>query len=375
MRRASEQPIANDLDKKIVLLSGPRQVGKTTLSKTLFKKFEYLNYDSGDDRQLILQKSWNRATDLAIFDEIHKMKKWKAWIKGIYDTEGCRPRLLVTGSARMNTYRKGGDSLAGRHFMHRLHPFTVKELAGKIKPNEALDTILRVGGFPDPFLDGSEDFARRWRHSHLDVILRQDLLDLERVRDLKSIELLIDLLKNRVGQTTSFASLVNDLQVSIHTIKHWLQILEDLFVIFPVRPYSKNIARSLLKESKYYFYDTGAIRNEAGARLENAVACALLAELQMLEDTKGHKVDLHYLRDKEKREVDFLAVIDGKPVLMAEVKNADSAFSPHLFHFKKQLPNLVACQIVKECKREQTANGVQLVSAAKFLAELSLRVK
>ncbi len=258
MERYLEKFIHEDMKEKIILLSGPRQVGKTTLSRQLVESNSYLNYDSSSDRRVILAEEWSRDVRLVIFDELHKMKKWKSWIKGVYDSEGASPALLVTGSARLDTYRKGGESLAGRFFSFRLHPLTVKEICHLLeeKPSKALDDLIRFGGFPEPYLKKSDTFAKRWRRTHTDTIIRQDLLDLERVRDIKSIEILIDLLRTRVGSTTSYTSLANDLQVSIHTVKHWLQILENLYIIFPVRPYHKNITRSLLKESKYYFYDT-----------------------------------------------------------------------------------------------------------------------
>ena len=206
----------------------------------------------------------------------------------------------------------------------------------------------------------------------MDTILREDLLDLEKVRDIRSIEILLDLLRERVGGTVSYASLAGDLQVSIPTVKHWLQILENLFVIFAIRPYHNNIARSLLKEPKYYFYDTGAVEGDDGARLENAVACLLLAELHHLEDTTGSKVALHYLRDKEKREVDFCLVVDGKPTHLLEVKWADEQFSPHIFHFRKQMGGAKAFQLVHQAGRTLMKDGVRLQSAHEFLGSFSL---
>jgi len=284
MERYLEKYIKNDLKEKIILLSGPRQVGKTILSKQLIPSNVYLNYDSTLDRKIIYAQEWTRNVPLVIFDELHKMKKWKSWIKGIYDTEGIPPSLIVTGSARLDVYKKGGESLAGRFFPYRLHPLTVKEICKYLNKDSetALDKLIKFGGFPEPYLKSNATFAKRWRRTHTDTIIREDLLDLERVRDIKSIEIMIDLLKIRVGSTTSYTSLANDLQVSIHTVKHWLQILENLYVIFPVRPYHKNIARSILKESKYYLYDTGAVEGSLGAKLENIVACALLRELHLI---------------------------------------------------------------------------------------------
>ncbi len=374
MKRYLEESICKDLKEKIVLLSGPRQVGKTTLSKQLTTSDVYLNYDAVSDRRIIHAQEWDRDIELVIFDELHKMKKWKSWIKGIYDTEGISPSLLVTGSARLDTFRKGGESLAGRFFSYRLHPLTVKEICSSLgeKSEAALDKIIKLGGFPEPYLKGSESFAKRFRRIHTDTIIREDLLDLERVRDIKAIEILIDLLRTRVGSTTSFTSLANDLQVSIHTVKHWLQILENLYIIFPVRPYHKNIARSLLKESKYYLYDTGAVEGDPGAKLENTVACAMIRELHLIEDTTGSRVALHYLRDKEKHEVDFLPVVDNKPLCMVEVKMRDENFSPSLFRFYRKLKNVKPFQIVHKLKRKKSKDGVRMLPAHEFLRDLKL---
>lgn len=374
MKRYLEKHIQQDMKDKIILLSGPRQVGKTTLSKQLEPANVYMNFDATSDRKLIYSQEWDRDVRLVIFDELHKMKKWKSWIKGIYDTEGIPPSLLVTGSARLDTYKKGGESLAGRFYAYRLHPLTVKEICSVLKENSktALDNLIRFGGFPEPYFKNNEKFAKRWRRTHTDTIIREDLLDLERVRDIKSIEILIDLLRTRVGSTTSYTSLANDLQVSIHTIKHWLQILENMYIIFPVRPYHKNIARSLLKESKYYLYDTGAVQGDPGAKLENTVACAILKELHFIEDTTGSKVALHFLRDKEKHEVDFLVLIDNKPVMMIEVKVSDDRFSPSLFRFQRFLEGTALIQIVYNLKRKKSKGSAIMRPVHEFLKEMPL---
>ena len=374
MERYLEKHIKKDLKEKIVILSGPRQVGKTTLSKQLIPSSMYLNYDSAADRKIIRKDEWARDVELVIFDELHKMKNWKSWIKGIYDTEGIPPSLLVTGSARIETYRKGGDSLAGRFFSYRLHPLTVKEICAYLNetPKAALDKLVSFGGFPEPYLKNSETFAKRWRRTHVDTIIREDLLDLERVRDIKSIEILIELLKARVGSSTSFSSLAEDLQVSVHTVKHWLQILENLYVIFPVRPYHRNIARSILKEPKYYLYDPSAVDGDFGMKLENVVALALLRDLHLLEDTTGSKVSLHYLRDKEKNEVDFLTVIDNKPALMIEVKVSDDSFSKSLYRFSGFLKDARPIQLVYNLRRKKSTRRMEMLPAHDFLAGIGL---
>ncbi len=374
MKRYLENHLYSDLKEKIVLLSGPRQVGKTTLSKSLNLTQTYLNFDSFKDRTLINKEEWARDVALVIFDELHKMKNWKSWVKGIYDSEGIPPSILITGSARLETYKKSGDSLAGRFFSYRLHPLSVKEVCTYLDMNadEAINRMLLLGGFPEPFLKNNEIFAKRWRKSHLTTIVREDLLDLEKIREIKSIELLIDLLRTRVGSSVSYSSLAKELQVSAPTVKHWLSILENLYLVFAVKPYHKNIARSILKEAKYYFYDTGAVIGDSGAKLENLAACAFLKELHFLEDTTGSRTALHYLRDKEKREVDFLLVADEKPLYLVEVKLSDDSFSPALFRYHGYFPEAKALQMVLNLRKSKMKNGIKMTAAADFLKDLNI---
>lgn len=371
MKRNITDKIRADLDKKMVLLSGPRQVGKTTLSKALYPgSSEYFNMDNVEHRLLIQKQAWRRDCDLVIFDELHKVRKWKSWIKGIYDTEGVRPRLLITGSSRLDVYRKGGDSLAGRFYSYRLHPFSVAEVREQYSADKALEHIMKFGGFPEPFLKGSEDEAKRWRRSHVDRILREDLLDIASIRNLRSMETLVELLRNSVGSTISYESLSRDLQVSPHTVKQWVGLLESLYILFVVTPYHRNISRSLIKQPKVYFYDTGFVKEDEGARFENTVACALLKRLHFFEDTAGEKCALHYIRDKEKREVDFLTVREGRPEWLIEAKltDTDIAFLKHFSDFfaKKIKPVL----LVKNLKRELFHSGIPVKKAGNWLQAL-----
>jgi len=260
--------ILKDMGRKIILLSGPYLSGKT-------------------------------ITAIAL------MQEWETWLKAIYDVEGIPPSYVVTGSAKMETFRKVGNSLAGRFFPFRLHPLDVHEAGSLLEPREALLRIMRFGGFPEPFLENDPVFYARWKRSHLDVILRQDLLDLVAISDIKSVETLIELLRNRVCSPVSYANLANDLQKDPQTIKSWLTLLENLYVIFAVRPCHRNIARSILKEPKYYFYDTGQVKGDDGQRFENSVACAFRKRLDFLEDTRGESLSLNYLRTKDGKELDF----------------------------------------------------------------------
>jgi uncharacterized protein len=372
MKRYLESHLKNDLPSKIVLLTGPRQCGKTTLAKQLYDSYDYFNYDAAISRLALHEQTWDRQKHLIIFDELHKMKNWKQWLKGIYDTEGIPPEILVTGSARLTTHKKVGDSLAGRYFHFRLHPLDLKEavLFSNEDTNSLFQQLWNCGGFPEPFLKNNRSYYKRWRKTHADVILREDLINIYTGRDIQAIETLIVLLKERVGSTISYANLARDLERDPNTVKRWLQLLEDLYLIFRVTPYHKNIARSLLKEPKFYFYDH-AILEDDGAHLENIVAAALLKELHYLEDTQGVTASLHYLRTKDGKEIDFLVNIDQKPCYLIEVKNTDHHPVAGFKHFDAYFPSTPKVQLVKTLSREKTyPKGLEIRELIPWLAKI-----
>lgn len=364
--------VRKDLETKIVLISGARQAGKTTLSKSLFPNdYDYLNYDHQAHRLALKNSNWDAKKSLVIFDELHKMPQWKRWLKGIYDTRELKQKILVTGSAKLNTYKKVGDSLAGRYFQFRLHPFDIKEAKSLYTPDEAFERLWNCSGFPEPFLNGEKIFYDRWKHSHLDIILRQDLIDLEGVRDINTMETLIELLKINVGSTISYENLARTVEKDAKTIKKWLQILEELYIIFKVTPYSNKISRSLLKEPKYYFYDCARIENNDGAKLENIVANALLKELHYLQDIYGATTKLHFLKTRDGKELDFLIVINNKPAYIIEVKMSDDEPAKSFLHFGKFIKNTTNIQLVKNLSREKsTREGLSITALIPWLANI-----
>ncbi len=347
----------------MVLLSGARQVGKTTLACTIDPgpDLYYLNWDDADDRELLLRGTRAMAQHmglerlrarlpLLVLDEIHKYSKWKQLLKGLYDKHQGQCRILVTGSARLDVYKKGGDSLMGRYFHYRLHPFSVREtLQGKVATDDAADiqaprlptdgdfeALLRWGGFPEPFLKRDQRFFNRWSKLREQQLLQEDVRELTRVQELGQLELLAVLLKSQAGQLTSYSKLAKKVRVSVDTIRRWLGILEAMYYCYSIRPWSKNITRSLLKEPKYYLWDWSQCK-DVGARNENFIASHLLKAVQYWTDTGRGDYGLYFLRDKEKREVDFLVSKDGKPWFIAEVKSSMNApLSASLAMFAKQ---------------------------------------
>lgn len=371
MKRIYEKYINEFLKKKIVLISGPRQSGKTTLSKMGHTKYTYLNFDNENDRKTIREMSWDKKINLIIFDELHKKPKWKQWLKGIYDTNEYRNSYIVTGSAKLDTFKKVGDSLAGRYFQYRLHPLDIREICNiekKSDPDLVLEKILNFGGFPEPYLASNKRFYNLWKKTHLDIMLRQDLISQEDVKDLKSIELLIDLLKERVGSPISYSNLSNDMHVSDKTIKRWLQILENLYVIFKVIPYSKNIARSNLKQPKYYFYDVARVTAGDDAKYENLVACSLLKEVNFRTDCLGEDWDLAYLSKKGGLEIDFAITFENNLKFAVEAKLSDSNQAKNFTPFLNELKSVEKIQLVKNLEHEKMyPNGIEIRKASSWL--------
>ncbi len=373
MKRDQKDAIIKDLATKMVLLVGPRQAGKTWLARDIAKDFPnsvYLNYDQPLDQKIIHGQTWLESTDLLILDELHKMKDWKNYLKGVYDTKPESMRLLITGSARLDIYDQLGDSLAGRYFRHRLLPFSLAEL-NQVSERPDIDRLLSRGGFPEPYLAEDLVEADRWRLQYINSLLSTDVFEVDKIHNIKAMQLVFNLLRSRVGSPVSYQSLAEDVAVSPTTIKKYIQVLEALFVVFVVTPYSKNIARSLLKEPKIYFFDTGLVQGDEGAKLENMVAVSLLKHVYGKVDYKAEEYALHYLRTKDGHEVDFALVCQDKVESIIEVKLSDRTLSKTLIYFHERY-NYPAIQLVKSLRNEYQQQGASLLKAEKFLSELRI---
>ncbi|MBD3418766.1 MAG: AAA family ATPase [Chitinivibrionales bacterium] len=375
MKRFQEEHILNDLRKKMVFLCGPRQVGKTWLAKKIAASYsnpQYLNYDRLEDREIIRREGWPAKTDLLLLDEIHKMPGWKNYIKGIYDTREDDLHILVTGSARLEMLRQVGDSLAGRYFRHRLLPFSLSELA-QTKQVEYLDIerLIKRGGFPEPFIADDPVDSHRWRMQYIDGLIRSDVLDFERIHDFRAIQIVLELLRRRVGSPVSYMSIAEDAQIAPATVKKYIEIFEGLYIVFRVTPWSRNIARSLLKEPKIYFYDTAMVEGDEGAHFENLIACSLLKHVCALIDYKAQKWRLHYLRTRDGQEVDFCLVRDDRAELMIEAKYSFRDVPRSLIKFNRTY-SIPAMVVAQNLKREQEIENISICKAQKYLSQLFL---
>jgi uncharacterized protein len=386
MKRYCDNYIIDDLKKKMVFLGGPRQVGKTTLSKMLcssdVNKCLYFNWDVTEDRRAILAKQWLPNTSLIIFDELHKYPRWKQWIKGVYDTKKPEQQYLVTGSARLDVYKRDGDSLMGRYHYWRLHPFTIDEIPKNISVFEAYQRLLEHGGFPEPFLANDIRESRRWRRERFDRILHEDVRDLENIKNIQTLSLFSDALRSRVGSLITLANLAQDLEISPKTCKAWLAIIEKMYIVFAIYPLLNNIPRSILKPPKVYFFDNADVvgagsdkTNSDGAKLENLVATTLLKRLHFMEDYYGYRCALHYIRDKDGREIDFVVVIENKIEYLIEVKLTDDNISSSLKYYAEKLKpfneKLRAVQLVGNLKITYEKNNILVTDPITFFTKIN----
>lgn len=377
MRRLIEPLIERDLTRKMVLLSGPRQAGKTTLAKAIAARHpgaQVLNWDVLADRRVMLAQSWAPDAPLLVFDELHKMKDWRHWLKGVADGRAPGQSILVTGSARLDAFRQAGESLAGRYFSWHLLPVTVREFieGTGVTPAEALARLLQRGGFPEPLLAETEADAQRWRHLYLDGLLRDDILEFSRIAEVRAMRMFVELLRERVGSPLSLASIARDLQISPTTLARYLEILESLHVVFVVRPFHRNIARALLKEPKVYLHDTGLVRGDEGARFENACAAMLYAAVQQRRDAEGAETTLHYIRDKERREIDFVICERGEPRRLIEAKWSDPAVPAYFAATAARFPEATATLLLRHARHREQRGAVAIEPAAEWLASAGI---
>lgn len=390
--RYLENEIEADLREKMVFISGPRQVGKTTLAveigeKRYKDKALYLNWDDRKDRKNILHEKFEADKKLVIFDEIHKYKKWKNYLKGIYDKNKKVFNIAVTGSAKLDVYRKGGDSLLGRYRHYRLHPLSLGELLFSrkkisVKPfsslefkkqgketSETLATLLKFGGFPEIYLKQSEKRLRQWHNERVDLLVKEEIRDIENIKDLSALQVLVELLPERVGSLLSINSVREDLSVNFRTAASWIDVLERFYYHFRIYPYQNRKINALKKEAKLYLWDWSELKEE-GSKFENLIAAHLLKFVHYLYDAEGYKAGLHYLRDREQREVDFLITIDNKPWFAVEVKNSSRNISKPLKFFTAKLNIPFSYQVINEKGVDFIEKGVRVISVDKFLTGL-----
>ncbi len=365
--------IKDDLKSKMVFLGGPRQVGKTTLSQGLIQNYYdghpgYLNWDFEDHRKKIKNREWPKGEPLIVLDEIHKFKNWRNLVKGYYDTLKNSHAFLVTGSARLDLFRKSGDSLLGRYHYYRLHPYSLPELEFT---EESLQRLLKFGGFPEPYHSNSDRGLRRWHNQRLNRLIRTDLRDLEDVKDIEKLFILAEELPNRVGSPLSINSLANDIEADFKTIKRWLNILSSLYYSYQIAPFGSSKIRAVKKEQKLYMWDWSQVEN-TGIRFENMVGSHLLKYCHFLEDVEGYKTELRFIRDTDKREIDFVVIKDKKPLFAVECKHGDKKVSPHLKYFKERTSIPHFYQVHTGKTHRQIDDKISMLPFLTFCKELGL---
>lgn len=339
-KRYIEPSVRKDLSRnKMVFIGGPRQVGKTTFATGLLpseheRTHGYLNWDDVRVRKALTAGHLPEGLSWVVLDEIHKFRRWRSLVKGMYDTHKGKVRFLVTGSARLDRYRRGGDSLQGRYHYYRLHPFSYNELKGT---EYSLQDLLQFGGFPEPLSAKDIVEHRRWQKERHARVIYGDIRDLENVRNLSLLEVLVNTLPSRVGAPLSVKNIAQDLEVSFRTADNWISILERMYVGFRISPYGATKIRAVKKEKKWYFADWSVL-SDGGPQFENLVACQLLKYCHFTEDSLGHSMELRFLRDTDKREIDFVVLKDGRPEFAVECKTGERHVSPHIAYFRARTP-------------------------------------
>ncbi len=376
MKERSIQPIIKKaLEKKMIFLGGPRQVGKTTLSFSILgaganeKHPGYLNWDDPTVAAELKKMHLPINQTTLVFDEIHKYVRWRNLIKGIYDTEKSSRKILVTGSARLDYYHKGGDSLANRYRYFRLHPFSLLELNSNPTAQD-LQQLLKFSGFPEPLFSQDESTWRIWQRDRISRVIKEDLRDLEYVREISLIESLVDLLPSKVGSPLSIKNIRNDLLVDHKTVLRWLQILENLYFSYRISPFGAPKIRAVKKEQKIYLWDWSMIE-EPGIRFENLVASQLLKYCHKIEDTEGFKMELRFIRDTDKREIDFVVLKQNKPLFAVECKTGEKKLSTHLEYFSKRT-NIPEFYQIHQGKSNFSKGNISLLPFIDFCKNLRM---
>lgn len=378
---------------RMIFISGPRQVGKTTYAKNKIKQLGggYFNWDEKEIRlQYEKESSFfvksTKLNSLVVFDEIHKRRKWKDILKGIYDTHKQNYKFLITGSAKLDTFRRSGDSLVGRYFLTHFFPISVGDLlslnfkeyvlpkdlikdvlgTSKVISKNDYEILLKLNGFPEPFFKSSESFFRRWQAQHKELLIREDLRDLSNVQSLDKIEILLELLGNNVTNIISYNSLARDLEADHKSVKQWISQLEKIMLTFVIQPWSNKIQRSIRKNPKVYFYDWSTSSNK-GYKFENFIACHLYKATTLWNDRFGHSFGLFFIRSYSGEEIDFCITLNKKPWLLIEVKNGYPEVSPALKEYLKILK--IPCVIVTNEENWNLSNsGIHIFSARRFLS-------
>lgn len=385
------------------MIAGPRQVGKTTLARNFLQSQGcedlYYNWDRREIRQRFKADPYFYHADVLshhsekkdgklwiCFDEIHKVSRWKDLLKDAFDSFEERYQFIVTGSARLDLFKKAGDSLSGRYFLFRLLPISLSEMTGQsfrapgedplkfveesiANPSRSsdLDHLIRFGGFPEPLTKGDEVFSAHWREEYVDSLLKEDLRDLSQIHDLENVATLMTFLPARVGAPLSVNALKEEMQVSYNAVKNYLQALVLTYILFRIPPYSRKISRSIKKENKAYFFDWTQVSDES-KRFENYVAVELKNRVELWSAMGDQKFELYFVRSQDGRETDFLVTRNQKPYFLVEAKLSADTLASHHYRHAEVLGKIPFIQLTKnETPVKASPGGIFVLPAARFL--------
>ena len=397
---------------RMSFICGPRQIGKTTLAQNHLDNLNQIkNYHNWDGMTLRQQFASNplffienialpfssgqkisiEKRPWIVFDEIHKYPQWKNILKGYFDEFKNKINFVITGSARLDYFRRSGDSLVGRYFLFKLHPLHPHDLTGTILNREvawhpklrmpafdepdktfqdATKQLYDLTGFPEPLSVATRDFYERWKNNHISLITGEDIRDLTKITNIEKLQTLLFLLPERVGAPLSLNNLKGILGCAHASVQNWLEALKTVYLVFDIVPYTARLKRSVRKERKYYLWDWGLLEDQ-GKRFENFIAVQLQRAVSAWNEWGKGNYQLMYVRTKDGREVDFVIAENNKPYILVESKKNDKSLATNLEFFKERIPVPLAFQVIETPGYlKQVDKGVFIVGLDRFLRAL-----
>jgi len=349
-----------------VTILGPRQSGKTTLSKMVFPDYQYCSLEEPDIRRQAQNDPKGllaNFSDGVILDEIQRVPELLSYLQGIIDNNPKPGRFILTGSHQPQVHCAVSQSLAGRTAMLELLPFSIDEISQYNRKSDCPYKMIIEGFYPR--LHDNQLRPERFYGSYLSTYIERDIRALINLKDLTHFEEFLRLIAGRVGQLVNYSSIANDVGVSSTTIKNWVSVLKASYILFELPPYFTNIRKRVMKSSKLYFVDVGLAAWLLGLKTASQVQRdplrgTLYENLLIMEVVKrilnhGERPNLHFYRDARGNEVDLL-IQNARQFSAIEIKSGQT-FQPEFIsgieHFKKAYNSDVAVRTIVWCNGQR----------------------